>query len=84
MIENAIKGWVLSTIGLIGIVVTCLHWSGVWRLPNPEALSTSTECAISLITSFALFGLKKTKIDVLVEDFLQAVIDRFKSEKKDA
>lgn len=82
MFENAIKGWVLSTIAVINFVITYLHWTGIWVLPNPEAISNNTEAMISFSVSGILILTKKTKLDVVVEDFiigmLKAIIDRFR------
>lgn len=82
--ENIIKGWVLSLIGLIGAIGILLHWTGYLALPNPKALDTNTECIIGLLVSGAFFALPKTKLDQWITDGVQSIFDKFTGKKKDA
>lgn len=80
--ENLLKGWVLSLIGLIGILAIIAHSTGYLKFPNPDALSTTTESVIGLIVSFSLMLFPKTKIEGYVESMMGVVVNIFK--KKDA
>ena len=79
MKENIIKGWLLSAIGLLGIVITMLHATGVYELPNPEILNSAWEVAIALVVCFSLFLLPKTKIEKAVESLFGVVVSMFKN-----
>lgn len=76
--ENIIKGWLLSAIGFVGIVVISLHALGVYEFPNPNVLNKAYEVAIGLIVCFALFLFPKTKIELVVEQLLGYVLNIFK------
>ncbi len=78
IMENIIKGWLLSAIGLLGIVVTILHATGVYELPNPEILDSTWEVTIALIVCFSLFLLPKTKIEKAVESLFSTIVNLFK------
>lgn len=77
MLENTIKGWVLSAIGLLGLVAVIAHATGFYELPNPDILSKTYECVIAGIFCFALFLLPKTKIDTAIEKLFTWAIDKF-------
>jgi hypothetical protein len=79
MMENLIKGWVLSALGFVVLILTLLHWMGYIALPNSSALDSNTDCLIALVVSGALFSFPKTKIDDLVSNAIQVFIDKFKS-----
>lgn len=76
--ENLIKGYITSLIGLIGIVAIGLHLSGVLEFPNPDFLDKETEAGIALIGCIGLFILPYSKIEAMVESIINFIIDKFK------
>lgn len=80
--ENLLKGWVLSLMGLVGIFVIAAHATGFFVFPNPKALSTTTESVVGLIVCFSLLLFPKTKIEGYIESMMGVVVNIFK--KKDA
>lgn len=65
--ENIIKGWLTSLLGLAGAIITVLHYFGVVSLPNPEALSTAWETVLAAIISLGFFMIPYSKIEAFVE-----------------
>jgi hypothetical protein len=82
MLENIIKGWVLSLIGLAGFILVVLHASGFYEFPNPEFLDKTYEVVIAFIVCIGFFILPKTKIDLVIEKLLNRVVDLFTGSKK--
>lgn len=83
MLENVIKGWFLSALGGVVLVAVTLHTLGIYRLPNPNALSTWWECGIGLAASFVLVISPKTKLDEYAGKVANALFSLFKN-KTDA
>lgn len=76
--ENIVKGWALTLIGLIGVVGILLHWTGFYEMPNPDFLSKTWEIVIALIICTGLAVFPRTKIEVYLEVLFSAVIALFK------
>lgn len=81
--ENLIKGWVFSTIGLVVFIATLLHYFGYLVFPKPTALDNDYACIISLLISICCFSYPKTKIDEYLGQAIGSVWNKF-FPKKDA
>lgn len=81
--ENLIKGWVFSAVGLAVFIATILHYFGFLTFPKPTALDNDYACVISLIVSAACFSFPKTKIDDAIGQAFALVWSKFFG-KKDA
>jgi len=81
--ENILKGWVLSLIGLAGVIGTIAHYFGFYEFPRSGVMEKGYESLIALIVSGALFALPKTKIDTWIESASNKVVGSFTG-KKDA
>lgn len=76
--QNLIKGYITSVLGLLGIVAIGLHWTGVLEFPNPEFLDKQSEIVIAFILCAGLFVLPYSKIEAVIESLFNWVIERFK------
>lgn len=77
--ENLIKGWLLSLMGLAGIIIIGVHITGVYEFPNPKFLQKEWQIYIGLIASFGLMLLPKTKLEVYIDVIVAAAVDLVKS-----
>lgn len=75
--ENLIKGWITSVIGLAGVLITILHYFGIVKLPNPAALSNTWESVIAAILSLGFFMMPYTKIESAVESAWGSLLKLF-------
>lgn len=74
--ENVIKGWVTSLIGLVGMIATFLHATGIYPMPSTGLISNLTECIIGFLVSLALFILPKSRIEALVDKVISRKSDQ--------
>lgn len=76
--ENLLKGYLTSILGLIGILAIGAHETGFFEFPNPDFLNKEWESLIALIICFGLFRLPSSKIEAFIDSLVQSVVDRFK------
>jgi len=76
--QNLIKGYITSLLGLIGVIAIGLHASGYYEFPNPEFLDKDTEVCIAIAICFGLFLLPYTKIESIIENVVNFIVDKFK------
>lgn len=78
MLENTIKGYVLSLLGLTGLVAIGLHALGLYEFPNPDFMNKGWEVATGILLCFGLFLMPKSKIEAFVESGWNLLIGMFK------
>lgn len=76
--ENLIKGYLTSFMGLICSIAIILHWSGLYEFPNPDFLDKPYEIVIALIVNGGLFMLPYSKIESMVESIWNILLGVFK------
>lgn len=76
--QNLIKGYITSILGLLGVIAIFLHGSGFFEFPNPDFLDKQSEITIALIVCAALFILPYSKIESIIESLMTWVIEKFK------
>lgn len=65
--ENLIKGWITSIMGLAGMIATFLHGFGIYEFPTPGYIGKGYECLLAFCLSLALFILPKSRIEALID-----------------
>lgn len=76
MMENLVKGWVTSTIGLLIMLATAAHFFGIYDFPSTGQLSKPVESAISFCVGLALFIVKKSVLEEQAEKIIKRKSDK--------
>lgn len=79
MLENAIKGYMLSLIGLVVFFAILAHGTGFYEFPNPTILHKGWEIGLGLLLSFGLIVFPKSKIESFVEQGWAILLGLFKN-----
>jgi hypothetical protein len=76
--ENVIKGWFTTSLGIILVIAGLLHVFGIYRMPNPELMDNYWKIGLYFLISFSLALFSKSKIEIWLEDIAKAVFGIFK------
>lgn len=68
--KNALKGWVTSTIGLVLIVGSIIHFFGIIELPAPDGLAGWKAAGLSFTVGFVLFLVPASKLEAHLEKWI--------------
>lgn len=76
--ENLVKGWFTSGLGIVLIILGIVHVFGFYEMPNPEIMDTYWKKGLYFLISFSLFLFSKTKIETVLESLVSSVVSLFK------
>jgi len=70
--QNIIKGWITSLLGLCIMIATCVYFFGLVDFPHPDNVPKDTQIAIAFAVGLALFLVPST----FIEERLKKYIDK--------
>lgn len=74
--NNILKGWITSIIGLSLMVGTGLHFFGVYKFDHPDKISEPVALCISFVVGMAMFFIPSTKLEEIVEGLVKRKSDQ--------
>ena len=74
--NNLLKGWITSLLGLAVMVIDALYYFGVISLPSHSAVPTDIQVGIAFLFGVVLFWTKPTWIEAKIEIIVDKVIDK--------
>jgi len=75
--QNIVKGWATTIIGLAMIALSLLHFYGIVHLPAPEGISAETQLAVGFTVGLILFLLPGGVIEGGLTKILQGFVNLF-------
>lgn len=75
--NNIVKGWATTIIGLAMIAVSLLHFYGFLPLPEIEGISAETQLAVGFTVGLILFLLPGGIIEASLTKILQGLVNLF-------
>lgn len=80
--ENVVKGWFLTGLGVILTTLGLVHLSGFYVMPNPELLDAPWKVGIYFLVALCLVVFPKTKIESWLEAIAQSAFSIFKKKSE--